>query len=256
MKVREDFVTNSSSSSFVIGKKDDASATIESVFQMIKGFYKDFLAKRDEAKEYVATHPKMNIRYVEKDGYETFECTISDWDKRMKALDKFEDKFGFSTWECFDYNYDWLDCESYLDYERYWLNKMRDNSDWKVHAPFTIADFLEEKEIEWLHFHFNSEYDTHTHKVNSTSSVLDWYFPYIEEAFRSDGCDGCKRAEWCDKEVCMAQRESINEHNVPEDKACLYMLGRVCVHSESGYIPSYVVDALEDVSEYYCNHMG
>ena len=256
MKIRSDFVTNSSSSSFVIGKKDDTSATIESVFQTIKGFYKDFLAQRDVAKEYVTTHPKMNVKYVEEDGDVKFEDTVNDWKKRMKVWDKFEEKFGFPIHEWSAISYDWLNCESYSDYERYWLNKMSESTHWSVHAPFTIADFLEEKEIKWLHFRFDSEYDTHTHIVNSKSGVLGWYFPYIEEAFQSDSCDECGRAEWCDKEACMAQRESIAAHNIPEDKACLYMMGRVCIHSECGYIPDYVVEKLKNISEYSCNHMG
>ena len=43
-------------------------------------------------------------------------------------------------------------------------------------------------------------------------------------------------------------------HNI--DKACLFLLGRICIHSECGYIPEYVVEKLSEVSEYACNHMG
>ena len=42
----------------------------------------------------------------------------------------------------------------------------------------------------------------------------------------------------------------------PKEKACLYLLGRVCIHSESGYILNNVVNKLRDISEYSCNHMG
>ena len=42
----------------------------------------------------------------------------------------------------------------------------------------------------------------------------------------------------------------------PKDKACLYLLGRVCVCSECGYIPDCVVEKLGDISEYWCKHMG
>lgn len=259
MKIRSDFVTNSSSSSFIIGKKDDTSATIESVFQTVKNLYKELLDVRDTAFQYVYTHPSMNIIYVKKDSYECFECEERDYKKKWKLEEQFEKKFGFSTWACFDKEYDWLECETYADYEHYWLDKMKDTDNWRIHAPFTIADFLEEKEIQWLHFHPSEEYGSAAHRVNSKSGVLGWYFPYIDKAFgHPKSCDGCWHIEYCEycKEDCDKQRKLIATNNIPEDKACLYLLGRVCIHSESGYIHEYVVDKLKDIAEYYCNHMG
>jgi hypothetical protein len=257
MKVRSDFVTNSSSSSFVIGKKDDTSATIESVFQIVKSLYRELLSNRDSALEYIMSHPDAGIQYVEEDGCGHFTAaSIPDYDKRRGIMDAFERNFNVSIFEYYATNYEWLNCNTYLEYQDYWLNKMA-HTDWRVHAPFTIADFLEEKEIEWLHYHFNPEYDTKVHRVNSKSDVLGWYFPYIEEAFAyTDGCDNCRCVEWCDKEECHEAMSSVVDKNIPEDKACLYMLGRVCIHSESGYMPNYVVNKLCDISEYSCNHMG
>jgi hypothetical protein len=69
-------------------------------------------------------------------------------------------------------------------------------------------------------------------------------------------CDTCPSSEWCDREECSDNRSVINEIEFPEDKACLYLLGRICIHSECGYIPDYVVEKLMGDAEYSCNHMG
>lgn len=258
-KIRYDFVTNSSSSSFVIGKKDDVSVTIESVYQIVRGFYKDFLVARDAAIEHIAEHSELKMQYVKKDGYETFECTEKVNEKRWKLHDQFEEQCGISVWCVFDESYGWLNCETYSEYEKYWLDKMSATTDWKVHAPFTIGDFLEEREINWLHFGHNTEWCASTHKVDSTSGIVNWYFNNIEEAYKyPETCDGCRDAkyrEYCQEE-CAKAKQIIKDENIPEDKACLYLLGRVCIHSESGYIPDYVVEKLHDISEYSCNHMG
>ena len=53
LKIRNGFVTNSSSSSFIIGKANDNTVTIDSVYQEIKEFYKQYYKSCSEMYDYV-----------------------------------------------------------------------------------------------------------------------------------------------------------------------------------------------------------
>ena len=257
MKFRSSFVTNSSSSSFIIGKKDEEYITIESVYQKIKSYYIEYLEKIREVISYIDKHPETNLIYKREGEYLTFESTKdSMWDNSYRKT--IEKKFGIDIWDNFKLCNTWTLCGTYKDYENYWINKMENDDTDRIHAPFTIRSFTSNDMVKWLHhgklsedFHSEDESDG----IGIKSWILDWYYPYLEDIMKYN-CDTCTNSEWCDKEECDNTRTMIKGIEFPEDKACLYLLGRVCIESECGYIPDYVVEKIKEDAEYACNHMG
>ena len=257
-KFRSSFVTNSSSSSFIIGKKDEEHITIESVYQKIKSYYLEYIEKIREVISYIEKHPETTFTYKRKDEYITFESTKGDmWDNPYRKT--IEKDFGIDVWDYFNLdNTTWTLCETYKDYEDYWIKKMENDDTDRIHAPFTIRSFTSNDMVKWLHYgklseDFNNEDESDG--IGIKSWILDWYYPYLEDIMKYN-CDICTKSGWCNKEECDDTRTMIKGIEFPEDKACLYLLGRVCIESECGYIPDYVVEKIKEDAEYACNHMG
>lgn len=256
MKIRNGFVTNSSSSSFIIGKANDNTVTIDSVYKEVRKLYKQYYKSCSEMYDYVEKYYPAVFEIVntnrgksihQQNGYD-WRCT-DNINKQLEAM------FG-TTW------YDdlpspeelsWTECESYEEYKQFWIQKMQQSGMNKC-APFYIRDFSSNDPYIPLDFSTGITECTGDNGNGIESDILAWYFPWIEN-IKYD-CDSCPDNEYCYKGECQETKQQFMGKEIPRDQACLYILGKICVCSECGYIPDFVVKKLSEMSEYSCNHMG
>lgn len=216
MKVRFGFVTNSSSSSFIISK--DVFNSVNDVYTYVRELYLEYEDKIDYAINLTKEYPDLGWAYSTEKGFYIPNMKNMPIGERTNIRNAFKEYTSLSWYDIELRNMDseWVHLDTYDKYKEYWLSQDR-------HAPFTIGDYLED-EITWLHW------GKRTEKLNTglTNEELEWFWDDIETDKKHDD-DG---------------------------NLCYKFLGRFCIYSECGYIPDWIVKQLGDISKYWCNHMG
>lgn len=141
MKIRMDFVTNSSSSSFVISRNaiSGREYTKEDIFDLIKEIYRDYANRVEQ----ICANYDLEKIIIPVLGYEKYD----------EITKEIKDKYGVEKWDVDCYmGIEWLKkCKNYAEYLHYMRKKVAEKrpedgaTAWRWYIPFRIIDITQDE---------------------------------------------------------------------------------------------------------------
>lgn len=229
MKIRKDFVTNSSSSSFIISKNSEYNNE-ESIYQHIKSIVIEYKQILDNISN------KLDKQYILNKNY-----TISD--KNNKQSDKLFDSINDDIYS----KYEEISIYDIFDYKNYnhikeLLDRIINNNTYTEYSKsntdqesFRIVDLSNENNTD-----------------GAISNIAGWYIG----CYNDDTVDRykCKYCDEVSKDYCY-----IANNNYSSDTKMYTILGKYAIYEEDGMkyrLPDYIKLRLDNISDYSCWHMG